>query len=292
MKIMIISILFLVSLLTTKSDARLENTLRLPIQPTFKKVFIIVLENEDNTNALNAPYLKELASRGAYLSNFHGLVHPSQGNYFALTAGSYLGMKGLLGDRIVEKDVPHIADLLEKKGLKWKSYAEDYPGNCYKNGSSKNGQYVRRHEPFISFVNVASIPIRCASIVNATELEKDISANALPDYSLYVPNIRNDGHDTNVAFASRWLQTKFDPLFKNQTFMKDLLVIVTFDESLDSTPGNPIYTMLYGDSILSGSSTAAKYDHYNILRTIEDVFELGSLHQNDEKASPIAGIWK
>src|SRR5579872_5405566 len=64
----------------------------------FKKVFIIVLENEDSTVASSEAYLGSLMSRGAYLKNFHGVVHPSQGNYFALTAGDFLGQSGIFGD--------------------------------------------------------------------------------------------------------------------------------------------------------------------------------------------------
>jgi len=33
------------------------------------------------------------------------------------------------------------------------------------------------------------------------------------------------------------------------------------------------------------------YDHYSLLRTIEEAFELGTLGLEDTKAVPIGGIW-
>src|SRR5438046_395000 len=43
---------------------------------------------------------------------------------------------------------------------------------------------------------------------------------SLPDYSLYIPDQRNDGHDTGPAFADRWMAQAFGPLLKNDAFMK------------------------------------------------------------------------
>ena len=74
--------------------------------------------------------------------------------------------------------------------------------------------------------------------------------------------------------------------------MKDMLLVITFDEDDKSTSTNHIYTALYGDSVNPGSVSNDAYTHYRLLRTIEDTFGLGTLNQNDTKASPIAGIWR
>jgi hypothetical protein len=244
-----------------------------PLAP-FKKVFLIVLENEDASNALDQPYLADLASRGALLSDFHAEVHPSQGNYLALTSGSFHGMEFLWGDWTVTVHARNIADLLEEKGLTWKSYAEDYPGGCFKGDS---GKYRRKHNPFISYRDIQKEPDRCARIVNSSELDTDIANGTLPDYSFYVPNLDNDGHDTHVAVASKWLQTAFDQRLSDPRFMSDMLFIVTFDESQTLTPHNPIYTVFYGPGVTPGAVSDSRYDHYSILRTIEDTFGLGTL---------------
>ena len=52
-------------------------------------------------------------------------AHPSQPNYWTMTAGDYFGHKS---DANFDLNVTNIVDLLEAKGLTWKAYQEDYPG--------------------------------------------------------------------------------------------------------------------------------------------------------------------
>jgi hypothetical protein len=73
--------------------------------------------------------------------------------------------------------------------------------------------------------------------------------------------------------------------------MEDMLVIVTFDEGSYLSP-NRIYTAMVGTGVQAGKTINAKYDHYNLLRTIEDTLGLGTLGLNDQSAQPIEGIWR
>jgi len=50
--------------------------------------------------------------------------------------------------------------------------------------------------------------------------------------------------------------------------------------------------LLIGDSVLSGSVSKTAYNHYSLLRTIEDEFRLGTLGQNDASAFSIVGVWR
>ena len=108
-----------------------------PLRPSpvrrFERVVIIVLENQDEDDAIRNPYLLDLARRGAYLANFRGLFHNSYPNYLAMVSGtifSFAEIRGDDSDRQVDWPPDHrsIADELEAKGLGWKAYAEDYPG--------------------------------------------------------------------------------------------------------------------------------------------------------------------
>src|SRR5262249_14553542 len=153
-------------------------------------------------------------------------------------------------------DALHIGDLLDSKGLAWKSYAEDYPGNCFLAGS---GDYARKHEPFISFRSVQSNSLQCAKIVPATQFWTDAAANKLPAYSFYVPNQKNDGHDTGVGFADNWLKNTFGPMMSDPNVLKDTLFIVTFDE--DS--GNNVYTVFVGAAVKPGFLSNVTYTHYS-----------------------------
>jgi len=255
-------------------------------QPSFKRIVIIVLENEDKPNAVAQPFLKSLAERGAYLSSYEAITHPSQPNYIAMVAGD---VHGVTNDSDVDLDVRHVGDLLEARGLRWKVYAEGYPGGCRLD--RRIGTYVRRHVPFISFKNVQADPARCAKVASASELYDDIAAGTLPELALYIPDRNNDGHDTDVAFADRWLAATFGPLLDDPRFMQDTLLVVTFDES-KRMGGNRILTVFYGDSVIAGSVSDQPWNHYSLLRTIEESFQLGTLGLKDQSAEPISGIWR
>ena len=255
-------------------------------QPSFERVLIVVLENEDAPNAIDQPFLKSLAARGAYLRAYDAITHPSQPNYIAMVAGDVHGVRG---DGNVDLDVRHLGDLLEAKGLRWKVYAEGYPGRCERD--ARIGPYARKHVPFISFVNVQRDPARCAKIAKASELWDDVASGALPEFALYIPDMNNDGHDTGVAFADRWLGETFGPLLDDPRFTTGMLFVVTFDESRP-TGGNRIYTALYGDSVVPGSVSDYPWSHYSLLRTLEESFHLGTLGLNDQSAHPISGIWR
>lgn len=56
---------------------------------------VVVIEEDQSYDAVigsaEAPYLNQLARQGASLTQFYALTHPSQPNYLALFAGSFLG---------------------------------------------------------------------------------------------------------------------------------------------------------------------------------------------------------
>lgn len=281
-KTAIVSILTLLSI-SAKSETELDRP-----NPGiyFNKVLTIVLENTDFDDAMKDPYLNELSKRGALLTNFDALTHPSYSNYLAMVAGSTFFT---LFDIQVNFNKSTIADLLEAKSLTWKNYAEGLPSPCYLR--SKKGNYVRKHVPFLSFKPIQKDPARCANIVDESAFYKDANTGNLPNFSIYSPNLDNDGHDTDVTYASTWLKTKMGPLFDKPAFMANTMVEITFDESA-TRKGNHIYTLLFGPMVKEGLQVDTHLDHYNVLRTIENNFAIGTLGRHDEKATPIDGIWK
>ncbi len=255
-----------------------------PVGRHFDRAIFVLFENTNFAATIQQPFFKALSQKGTHFTNFVAETHPSQANYIALTAGSLAGVKG---DGNVDLNISHIADLLEEQGLTWKVYAEDYPGNCFL-GSSK-GPYARKHNPFISFVNIQKSPTRCAQIVNAVEFDKDTASGSLPNYVFYVPNIKNDGHDTGVAFADKWYAKKFGPYFADSNFMKDTVVITTFDEN-GGSPRNQIYTNIIGPNVIR-QDVSDLLNHYSLLKMIEDNWGLKSLGKEDLKATDVPDIW-
>jgi hypothetical protein len=251
-----------------------------------ERVIEVVFENTNFPDAIAQPFLAEIASRGALLTNYYAVTHPSHPNYIAMVSGS---THGVTASDPITLDVRHLGDLLEARGFTWKVYAEGYPGGCFLDAVT--GRYVRRHVPFLDFANVTNDFARCTrSIVPATAFDADVATHNLPKYALYIPDLDNDGHDTGVAFADAWLRARFGALFNNPELTRDTLFIITFDEGTTTGP-NLVYTAFYGAGIATGTTNATFYDHYSLLRTLEEILHVETLHLNDEVAAPIAGIW-
>jgi hypothetical protein len=261
----------------------------------FDRVFIIMLENELEAVVRQNAYMQGLEARGARLSDYHGVTHPSQPNYVASIAGLPMvtddGDHDLTGTTLV--------DLLAAKGVSWKAYLEDLPDDKSISVSA-DGLYYRKHNPFISFDGIRNDPERLARVVNARELDADLQSGRVPQYAWYTPNIQNDGHSPpgvppgqytqDVDFLARWLEGFLTPLLASPAFMKGTLVVITFDESVPYAD-NHVYTTLLGDMVAAGTVVPDRFDHYSLLRTVEENFDLGTLGRNDLVAPWFEFLW-
>lgn len=251
----------------------------------FDRVIYVVFENENYNEIIRQPFFRQLAEKGFNFTQFYAETHPSQGNYIAMVAGS---THGVPDDKNYDLDVPHILDLLERKGLTWKVYAEGYPGGCFTGAHFKG--YNRKHNPFISFLNVQKNSNRCSNIVAADEFAQDIKNGELPNYVFYIPDNKNSGHDTGVAYADRWYRNAFEGLFNDEKFMRRTVIVTTFDEG-GLFSKNQTYTSLLGPDV-APLQYSQKANHYSLLKMIEDNWQLGDLGQEDKKALSIPEIWK
>eukprot|EP00455_Lapot_gusevi_P010373 TRINITY_DN14694_c0_g1_i2.p1 TRINITY_DN14694_c0_g1~~TRINITY_DN14694_c0_g1_i2.p1 ORF type:complete len:191 (+),score=11.78 TRINITY_DN14694_c0_g1_i2:28-573(+) len=161
---------------------------------------------------------------------------------------------------------------------------ENYPGNC--TDAEEVGPYYRKHNPFMSFTSIRNNQTRCQKIVNSSQFEVDIRQNKLPQYSFYSPNIDNDGHDTNITFASDYLLKKILPHFNSFASLNRTLIVITFDECrcfyevlIHHTipPLNHIATILMGGIIKPQrykTSNENIFQHYSLLKTVLENWEL------------------
>ncbi|CAG8472573.1 13087_t:CDS:2 [Dentiscutata heterogama] len=231
----------------------------------FDRIITIVLGNSNYEESMKDPYLLYLANQGMLLSNYHGVWHPSQPNYIAMIRAS---KSGVLTDFNQDVEGASLPDLLEEKGISWKAYMENYPGNGFSESHSDDKLYVRKHNPFISMNQIRTNSSRYIYIVNADRLKKDIEDGTVPQYVFYSPNMVNSGHDTDLSYA-----------------------IITFDESskyLDSlTNYNHIYTVLIGPNVLKSMKHEDNgwYSHYSFVPTIEQNWNLSALGTGDDAES-------
>ncbi|KAI9227813.1 MAG: phosphoesterase family-domain-containing protein [Piptocephalis tieghemiana] len=253
----------------------------------FDRIVIINLENTDYADAIVDPYLAQLARKGTLLSKYSAITHPSQPNYIAQIYGD---VAGVTDDSLYNVPGKSLADLLEAKGIPWKSYQEQYPEGaaCYAEERTADALYQRKHNPWISMNNVRKNPEWCARIVPATRLDQDIDTGDVPQVVYYTPDMNNDGHDTSVPYMSAWLESFLTPKLTLPAFTRRTLIVVTYDEREVYAGWNHVYTVLLGPAAkaLAGYEDPNPYDHYSLLRTIEENWSLGTLGRGDAKATP------
>jgi hypothetical protein len=110
----------------------------------------------------------------------------------------------------------------------------------------------------------------------------------LPKVSFVIPNFNDDMHDGTVAAADTWLQTNLNA-YVQWAATHNSLLIVTWDHD-DGTAANRIPTLFVGPMVKAGNY-AETITHYNVLRTVEDMYGLPYLGQ-DATAAPITDVWK
>ncbi|GES65834.1 phosphoesterase-domain-containing protein [Aspergillus terreus] len=258
---------------------------------TFDRFVQIWLENEDYSAAIKDKNLAYLASLGITLTNYFAITHPSQPNYVAAVGGNTFGITDD-STHYISSSTKTIVDLLEDAGVSWSLYQEDMPYSGfeanYRNQKTGANDYVRKHNPLMSYNSVTSNTDRLAKSKNFTMFYEDLDNNKLPQWMFITPNMTNDGHDSSLATAGAWSRNFLTPLLSNKSFNTDrTLIILTFDEGL-TTGTNQIYAVLLGGAVPSakiGTKDNAAYSHYSLLKTVEINWGLGNLGQNDVDAT-------
>jgi len=250
--------------------------------PRFDHVVVAVFENHGYDQVIGsggAPYLNELARRGALLTDAHGLTHPSQPNYVGMFAGSTGGVR----DDSCPQDIAGTANLgsqLAAAGLSFAGYSEGMPAAGYRGCGGGNG-YARKHNPWVDFT---ALP----ASVNRTFAEFPTDYASLPTVSFVVPNLCDDMHDCAVSTGDAWARAHLDG-YARWAAGHDSLLIVTWDED-EGTGGDHIPTVFTGAHVVPGSRYPGQTDHYGILRTIEAACGLPGLGAAADR-QPVSGIW-
>ena len=209
--------------------------------------------------------------------------------------------------------------------------------------------YATRHDPFVYFHSIIDSKSCGTHIVNLTHLQADLEqARTTPNLVFITPNLCNDGHDGagtgvkgttcangqpgGLTSADEFLRRWVPRILASPAYVKDGLLIVTFDESTYGTqsasrnpatgqttvditfsgetccnqrPGpnladkrpsrtvllntprlvqNLVFSSFGGDRIGAvlvspfidpGSTSDTPYNHYSLLRSLEDIFRVG-----------------
>jgi hypothetical protein len=255
--------------LTKLEDVPPGSTVSVP--PT-RPVILIVLENKTQAEILratDAPYLDHLIERGAEMTDYQAIAHPSQPNYLAIFSGS---THGVIDDEPHDIGGPSIADQLDAAGGTWRVFAENLPASpCFTGAESTDGPdgpgvYVRKHDPAMSFTAITGSPGRCSNVQPLGRFRPDAA-----DFIWVVPNMCHIMHECSIAEGDAWLSTFVPKILDSAAFRPGGhgVLYLTFDEGSDRSRNNEIVTVVVGPDVPAGTTSGVAHSHYSLLRTIE-----------------------
>lgn len=245
------------------------------------RIVVIVMENREYNQIVGrpgAPYINALARHSAVAANYHAVSHPSLPNYLALTGGSTFGYDG--NDCLTcSVSSRNLIDQLDLARISWKAYMEDLPYPC--SFARSVGGYVRRHDPFQYYRDIAHNRSRCRNIVPASRLYRDLASHSLPSFVWLSPSLCHDMHSCGTNAGDRYLRSMIPRL------LGDLgpsgILVLTWDEGETNSgccsvaKGGHILTLIAGPGARAGTRSVVPYSHYSLLRTIEDLWGLPRL---------------
>ena len=293
---------------------------RPPSEPPFSHVFVIMMENtgiEALLNNPNAPWINQAVKTYGVAGNYYGVTHPSQPNYIAATAGTRAGVPD---DSDVTVDLPNIVDQLESHGKSWKGYMQGYALCTTKLAHACGNQlYERKHNPFVSFTDVQNSPERMANLVDFSQFSADLASNQVPDYSWISPDQCNDMHGRGgggsadpcdfsneqllIQAGDTFLANTVHEIMTSEAWGPNSVIFITWDESdftgsatdfgfgdtrgcCDASPGGGhVLTIVIRGNQHGPDASFTAYNHYSLLRTIEDNWGLGCLANTCDTAN-------
>jgi hypothetical protein len=178
--------------------------------------------------------------------------------------------------------------------------------------ATANDQYATRHNPFVYFHSIIDDQGRCdAHDVNLKELGPDLeSATKTPNFAFITPDLCSDGHDATCANAAQkgglagvddFLRTWIPRIQTSPAYAEGSMIVVTWDEGNSPRPqssqdccdqptgpntpmpgiagpgGGRTGTVVLSPFTVPGSVNDTQYNHYSLLRSVEDLFGLGHL---------------
>lgn len=248
-----------------------------PSPPQPPHVFVIVLENTSYSTALAQPSIAALAGRYGLAANYHAVSHPSLPNYLALTAGDTFGIDD---DAYHRLPATGLGVQLDQAGLAWRAYFEGLTGGCF----NSPPPYALKHNPFGYYGGACP-----QQAVDISRLPADLRLPVAeaPRLSWITPGLCHDGHDCGPAVAAQYLDGLVGQITASPAWAAGGVLFVTWDED-DGGAGNHV-PLLVISAAVHGATSAAAYDHYSLLATVEDLLGVPRLG-HAQAAAPISDL--
>lgn len=173
----------------------------------------------------------------------------------------------------------------------------------------KGDQYAARHNPFVYFHSLLDSGACSRFDVPLTQLPVDLrSAATTPNYSFITPNLCNDGHDSpcvdhqpgGLVGANAFLRSWVPRIIHSPGYQDGGMLVVTFDEAeindssaccgelqfpntanngfiVPGRGGGRTGAVILSPYIDPGTVDNIAYNHFSLLRSVEDLFGLSHL---------------
>lgn len=270
--------------------------------PKYKHVILIMEENnsyDSIVNSSSAPFINSVISACGLATNYHNITHPSLPNYIALTTAPTLHqLNPFLPDctpsATCDSTANNVFNQVTSRGG-WKGYAESMPSACDK---SNSGFYAPRHNPAVYYTDLsgcASDDVALGKIASSPLLTDFSSEATAPAFATVTPNLCDDMHGatgcpSNLVLAGdNWLKGWLLRITATKVYAAhDTAVLIVWDEGEPGTTGENCATnttdqschvaaIVVAPSVKTGTTSATLFNHYSLLKTIEDLLGVPEL---------------
>ncbi len=266
---------------------------QVPVKPAH--VIFVLEENYARTEIIGSAYAPTLTalSKDSTTVNFtaaYAITHPSEPNYLDLFSGSNQGITA--DESGPASNAPfndcNLGSSLITGGYTFVGYSETQPSPGWGNAGDVSPYYTK-HCPWINWMNgdngingtKDTIPVNSdlPMFPVGTYYPDSLHYSSLPTVSWVIPNSTDDMHDpfspasTAISNGDTWFRRNMMPLVRwAANPVNNTLVIVIWDED-DGGHSNNI-PLLFCGGIVKGGTCTATLTHYDILKTVEDMYGL------------------
>ena len=272
----------------------------------FQHVWVIMMENTGYSHLIgnsNAPWINSAAAQFGLATSYTGVSHPSQPNYIAATSGS---TNGVTNDDDITINVANVVDQIEPSGRSWKAYMQSMSLCATKlDHACGNQLYERKHNPFVSYLDVQTSASRMANIVDFSQLDSDLASGSVANYVWISPDQCNDMHGRGgtdpatdrcnfangndlIRDGDAFLSSTVAKIMASPAWGGNSAIFITWDESdfpfndvsgcCDAVPGGGhVVTLVISHSGHAARTSSVAYNHYSMLATIERGWQIGCL---------------
>ena len=283
-------------------------------------VFLVYMENKGYTNIVgspNAPIINTYFNTYGQAGQMYAITHPSTPNYSAVVGGSDFNINYDCDENCV--DAPNLSNTIADAGKTWAAYEQN--GGGYTNAGELG---------FLTFSNIYNNPdLVNANIRPLTQMATDLqSPETTPNFVWWaadednnmegpVDNLRGvlsfaisqlTNQQYNVKAGDNFIGQTIPTIMSSNTWNDPNVksaIFLTFDEDNNNlslgfdNQGNHIVMIVIPSpgAVAAGMKSGnfevgTRYDHYSLMRTIEESLGLAPLTQNDRYAVPMNEFWE